>query len=209
MKGPHPCGPFCFCATTDSLTRAARRYTMAPSRRTFRPALAPAHSRHSTGTLMKSTSLRIALAAAGALLLSSARGEEIASVNTNFHVTGSDRVVVEAYDDPIVQGVTCYVSRARTGGVKGTLGIAEDPTEASIACRQVGELHFTGPVKRKDDVFSVSMSLIFKSLHVVRVVDTKRNALVYLTYSDRVVSGSAKNSVSAVPMPTGTTIPVK
>ncbi|WP_090805411.1 CreA family protein [Paraburkholderia tuberum] len=158
---------------------------------------------------MKSTSLRIALAAAGALLLSSARGEEIASVNTNFHVTGSDRVVVEAYDDPIVQGVTCYVSRARTGGVKGTLGIAEDPTEASIACRQLGELHFTGPVKQKDDVFSVSMSLIFKSLHVVRVVDTKRNALVYLTYSDRVVSGSAKNSVSAVPMPTGTTIPVK
>ncbi|MBB5498339.1 CreA family protein [Paraburkholderia sp. MM5384-R2] len=158
---------------------------------------------------MKSTSLRIALAAAGALLLSSARGEEIASVNTNFHVTGSDRVVVEAYDDPIVQGVTCYVSRARTGGVKGTLGIAEDPTEASIACRQLGELHFTGPVKQKADVFSVSMSLIFKSLHVVRVVDTKRNALVYLTYSDRVVSGSAKNSVSAVPMPTGTTIPVK
>ncbi|WP_429575475.1 CreA family protein [Paraburkholderia sp. UCT70] len=158
---------------------------------------------------MKSTSLRIALAAVGALLLSSARGEEIASVNTNFHVTGSDRVVVEAYDDPIVQGVTCYVSRARTGGVKGTLGIAEDPTEASIACRQVGELHFTGPVKQKDDVFSVSMSLIFKSLHVVRVVDTKRNALVYLTYSDRVVSGSAKNSVSAVPMPNGTTIPVK
>ncbi|WP_429470158.1 CreA family protein [Paraburkholderia sp. WSM4175] len=158
---------------------------------------------------MKSTSLRIALAAIGALLLSSARGEEIASVNTNFHVTGSDRVVVEAYDDPIVQGVTCYVSRARTGGVKGTLGIAEDPTEASIACRQIGELHFTGPVKQKDDVFSVSMSLIFKSLHVVRVVDTKRNALVYLTYSDRVVSGSAKNSVSAVPMPTGTTIPIK
>ncbi|MEM5293616.1 CreA family protein [Burkholderia sp. JPY481] len=158
---------------------------------------------------MKSTSLHIALTGIGALLLSSAHGEEIASVNTNFHVTGSDRVVVEAYDDPAVQGVTCYVSRARTGGVKGTLGIAEDPTEASIACRQVGELHFTGPIKQKDDVFSVSMSLIFKSLHVVRVVDTKRNALVYLTYSDRVVSGSAKNSVSAVPMPTGTTIPLK
>jgi CreA protein len=158
---------------------------------------------------MKSTSLGFALAAVGALLLSSAHGEEIASVNTNFHITGSDRVVVEAYDDPVVQGVTCYVSRARTGGVKGTLGIAEDPTEASIACRQVGALHFTGPVKQKDDVFSVSMSLIFKSLHVVRVVDTKRNALVYLTYSDRVVSGSAKNSVSAVPMPPGTTIPVK
>ncbi|MEW9580851.1 CreA family protein [Paraburkholderia sp. DGU8] len=158
---------------------------------------------------MKSTSLRIALAVATTVLLPSVHGEEIASVNTNFHVTGSDRVVVEAYDDPIVQGVTCYVSRARTGGIKGTLGIAEDPTEASIACRQVGAVHFTGPVKQQADVFSVSMSLIFKSLHVVRVVDAKRNALVYLTYSDRVVSGSAKNSVSAVPMPAGTIIPVK
>jgi CreA protein len=158
---------------------------------------------------MKSISLRIVPVVVTALLLPSAHGEEVASVNTNFRVMGSDRVVVEAYDDPIVQGVTCYVSRARTGGVKGTLGIAEDPTEASIACRQVGALHFTGPVKQQADVFSVSMSLIFKSLHVVRVVDTKRNTLVYLTYSDRVVSGSAKNSVSAVPMPAGTTIPVK
>jgi CreA protein len=164
-----------------------------------------AYSRHP----MKPTMLRSAFAVATLLGLQAAHGEEVGSVNTNFRVTGSDRVVVEAYDDPQVQGVTCYVSRARTGGVKGTLGIAEDPTEASIACRQVADIHFTGPVKKQADVFSVSMSLIFKSLHVVRVVDTKRNALVYLTYSDRVVSGSAKNSVSAVPMPAGTTIPVK
>ncbi|MGQ7936923.1 CreA family protein [Paraburkholderia sp. D1E] len=120
-----------------------------------------------------------------------------------------DANFVNRRKDARVQGVTCYVSRARTGGVKGTLGIAEDPTEASIACRQVGAIHFTGPVKQQADVFSVSMSLIFKSLHVVRVVDAKRNTLVYMTYSDRVVSGSAKNSVSAVPMPAGTTIPVK
>ncbi|RKE34846.1 CreA protein [Paraburkholderia sp. BL23I1N1] len=161
------------------------------------------------GHLMKSTLLRIALAVTTALLLSPAHSEEVGSVNTNFRVTGSDRVVVEAYDDPLVQGVTCYVSRARTGGVKGTLGIAEDPTEASIACRQVGEIRFTGPVKKQADVFSVSMSLIFKSLHVVRIVDAKRNTLVYMTYSDRIVSGSAKNGVSAVPIPAGTTIPVK
>jgi CreA protein len=138
-----------------------------------------------------------------------AHAEEVGSVNTNFHVTGSDRVVVEAYDDPQVQGVTCYVSRARTGGIKGTLGIAEDPTEASIACRQVGEIHFTGPLKQQADVFSAHMSLIFKTLHVVRIVDAKRNTLVYLTYSDRIATGSAKNSVSAVPMPAGTTIPLK
>lgn len=159
---------------------------------------------------MKSTLLRVTLAAtAYALLLPHAHSEEVGSVNTNFRVTGSDRVVVEAYDDPVVTGVTCYVSRARTGGIKGTLGIAEDPTEASIACRQVGTIRFTGPVKQQSDVFSVSMSLIFKSLHVVRVVDAKRNTLVYLTYSDRIATGSAKNSVTAVPMPAGTTIPLK
>jgi CreA protein len=158
---------------------------------------------------MKSLLLRVTFGCTIALALPLAHSEEVASVNTNFHVTGSDRVVVEAYDDPLVQGVTCYVSRARTGGIKGTLGIAEDPTEASIACRQVGEIKFTGPLKQQSDVFSVSMSLIFKTLHVVRVVDAKRNTLVYLTYSDRVVSGSAKNGVSAVPMPAGTTIPLK
>jgi CreA protein len=138
-----------------------------------------------------------------------ARGEEVASVNTNFRITGSDRVVVEAYDDPLVTGVTCYVSRARTGGVKGTLGLAEDPTEASIACRQVGPIKIAQPLKRQTDVFTASMSLIFKTLHVVRIVDAKRNTLVYLTYSDRVVSGSAKNSVTAVPMPSGVTIPLR
>jgi CreA protein len=138
-----------------------------------------------------------------------ARSEEIGSVNTNFHITGSDRVVVEAYDDPAVAGVTCHVSRARTGGIKGTLGIAEDPTEASIACRQVGPIKFSGPLKRQADVFTDRMSLIFKTLHVVRIVDEKRNALVYLTYSDRLVSGSAKNSVSAVPLPAGATVPLR
>jgi len=150
----------------------------------------------------------LALAACAASL-TTAHAEQIGSVNTNFHLTGSDRVVVEAYDDPQVQGVTCYVSRARTGGVKGTLGIAEDPTEASIACRQVGDVHFTGPLKQQSDVFSERMSFIFKTLHVVRIVDAKRNALVYLTYSDRVATGSAKNSVSAVPMPAGMKIPLK
>jgi CreA protein len=159
-----------------------------------------------------SASLIAALATVAAPMLPLAplaHGEEIGSVNTNFHLTGSDRVVVEAYDDPDVAGITCYVSRARTGGIKGTLGIAEDPTEAAIACRQVGAIHFNGPVKQQTDVFSERMSLIFKTLHVVRVADSKRNTLVYLTYSDRVATGSPKNSVSAVPMPPGTTIPLK
>ncbi|GAB7535343.1 CreA family protein [Burkholderia sp. 22PA0099] len=153
--------------------------------------------------------LAAATCLAVSLLPFAAGAEEVASVNTNFRVTGSDRVVVEAYDDPLVQGVTCYVSRARTGGIKGSLGLAEDPSEASIACRQVAPIHFTQPLKQQTDVFSERMSFIFKTLHVVRVVDKKRNTLVYLTYSDRVVSGSAKNSVTAVPVPDGTPIPLK
>jgi CreA protein len=141
--------------------------------------------------------------------VSSVQAEEIGSVNTNFHFTGSDRVTVEAFDDPDVSGVTCYVSRARTGGIKGTLGVAEDPSEASIACRQVSALSFKGPIKQQASIFSDRLSFVFKTLHVVRVVDTKRNTLVYLTYSDRIVSGSAKNSVTAVPVPPATAIPVK
>lgn len=147
--------------------------------------------------------------AAFAICAQHSHAEEIGSVNTNFRLPRSDRVVVEAYDDPAVPGVTCYVSRARTGGLKGTLGIAEDPTEASIACRQVGPIRFSEPVRQQEDVFTERMSLIFKTLHVVRIVDAKRNTLVYLTYSDRVASGSAKNSVTAVPVPAGTQILVK
>lgn len=138
-----------------------------------------------------------------------AHAEEIGSVNTHFRVTGSDRVVIEAYDDPEVDGITCYVSRARTGGIKGSLGMAEDPAEASIACRQVGKIAFKGPLRQQDNVFSERMSILFKTLHVVRVVDRKRNTLVYLTYSDRIVSGSPKNSVTAVPVEAGTPIPLR
>jgi len=149
------------------------------------------------------------LACSLAALLGAAQAEEIGSVSTNFRVTGSDKVVIEAYDDPQVDGVTCYVSRARTGGIKGTFGMAEDPPEASIACRQVGTIAFKGPLKAQEDVFSERMSILFKTLHVVRAVDRKRNTLVYLTYSDRIVSGSPQNAVTAVPVPAGTPIPVK
>ena len=150
-----------------------------------------------------------ACAAALVSVAASAHAEELGSVNTNFRVTGSDRVVIEAYDDPAVAGVTCYVSRARTGGIKGAIGMAEDPAEASIACRQVGPVSFKAPLAQQESVFSERMSVLFKSLHVVRVVDRKRNTLVYLTYSDRIVSGSPQNSVSAVPVATSTPIPVK
>ncbi len=139
-----------------------------------------------------------------------AEGEQIGEVDTVFKWIGPDhKIVVDAYDDPKVAGVTCYVSRAKTGGVKGALGLAEDKSEASISCRQVGPVSFpAGPLPRQEEIFSERISLVFKRLRVVRMVDARRNALVYLTYSDRVIEGSPQNSVTAVPLPPGTAIPV-
>lgn len=144
-----------------------------------------------------------------AVLTAPAKAETVGEVDTVFKLIGPDhKIVVEAYDDPKVNGVTCYVSRAKTGGVSGALGFAEDKAEASIACRQVGPLLFTGPLKKREEVFSERLSIMFKRLRVVRMVDTKRNALIYLSYSDRLVEGSPQNSVTAVPVALATTIPV-
>jgi len=125
--------------------------------------------------------------------------EEIGAVDTVFKLIGPDhKIVVEAYDDPKVQGVTCYVSRAKTGGIKGAFGLAEDKSEASIACRQISAISFTGPLPAQEEVFNERLSIIFKKLRIVRMVDARRNALVYLTYSDRVIEGSPQNAVTAV-----------
>ena len=137
-------------------------------------------------------------------------GELVGEVDTVFKFIGPDhKIVVEAYDDPRVKGVTCYVSRARTGGIKGALGVAEDRAEASIACRQVGPISFAQPLPQQEEVFSERMSILFKKLRIVRMVDARRNTLVYLTYSERVIEGSPQNSVAAVPVDRGTTIPLR
>ena len=139
-----------------------------------------------------------------------ARAEEIGEVDTVFKFVGPDhKIVVDAYDDPKVAGVACYVSRAKTGGVKGAVGVAEDLAEASIACRQVGPISFTKKLPVQEEMFSERISLVFKKLRVVRMVDAKRNTLVYLTYSDRVVEGSPENSVTAVAVDHATPIPMK
>lgn len=155
--------------------------------------------------------LGIALIGIGSFGVAYAAPEQVGEVSTAFRWLGhNDRVVVEAYDDPKVQGVTCYVSRARTGGVKGTIGLAEDRAEASIACRQVAtSVRFPGKLPLQEDVFTERMSILFKRLHIVRVVDPRRNTLIYLTYSDKLIDGSPQNSVTAVPVPATTPIPVK
>ena len=120
-----------------------------------------------------------------------AHAEEIGAVDTVFKLLGPDhKIVVEAFDDPDVKNVTCYISRAKTGGIKGGLGLAEDTSDAAISCQQVGPIELSDKIKnRKSDgdvVFQKRTSLVFKKLQVVRFYDPKRNTLIYLTYSDRV-----------------------
>ena len=157
---------------------------------------------------MKSSAapLSIALLCCSAL----AAAEPIGEVDTVFKLVGPDhKIVVDAHDDPRVGGITCYVSRAKTGGISGAIGIAEDKAEASIACRQVGPIAFPKPLETQEEMFSERISLVFKKLRVVRMVDRKRNSLVYLTYSDRVIEGSPQNSVAVVAVDRATPIPVK
>lgn len=147
---------------------------------------------------MKSLVPALLLAAA---MATPAAAEEIGSVSTVFKALGpNDKIVIEAFDDPQVVGVTCYLSRAKTGGIKGGIGIAEDTADAAIACRQVGPIQFVEQIKDGDTVFKKDTSLLFKTMQVVRFLDRKRNVLVYLVYSDRIIEGSPKNSVSAVPI---------
>lgn len=140
----------------------------------------------------------------------SVQAEQIGEVSTVFKFIGPNhKIVVEAYDDPKVKGVTCYVSRAKTGGVSGAIGLAEDKAEASIACRQVGPVSFTGPLPQQEEVFNERISLVFKKLRIVRMVDRPRNALIYLTYSDRLIEGSPMNRVTSVPVDRSQPIPMK
>ena len=159
---------------------------------------------------MKKSIIEFALILGVCALSGAAVAEKIGEVDTVFKLIGPDhKIVVDAYDDPKVAGVTCFVSRAKSGGVMGAVGLAEDKAEASIACRQVGPISFAGPLREQEEIFNERLSILFKKLRVVRMVDKKRNTLVYLTYSDRVIDGSPKNSVTAVPVDRTISIPVK
>lgn len=135
----------------------------------------------------------------------SAQAEQVGSVDTVFKLLGPDhKIVVEAFDDPDVKNVTCYISRAKTGGIKGGLGLAEDTADAAISCQQVGPIELSDKIKNGKSegevVFQKRTSLVFKKLQVVRFYDAKRNSLIYLSYSDKVIAGSPQNALSAVPI---------
>lgn len=131
--------------------------------------------------------------------------EKIGAVDTDFKLIGPDnKIEIESFDDEGVSGVTCYISRAKTGGLSGAVGIAEDKADASLSCHQTGSITLSEKIKSGkedgDDVFKKRTSLVFKSMQVVRFYDKKHNTLVYMVYSDRVLKGSPNNSITAVPI---------
>ena len=150
--------------------------------------------------------MRVAVAAAAvvaaALLAMPAHADDLACVSTTFRFVGAnDKVCVSAFDDPKVPGVACDISQARTGGVKGSLGLAEDPSRFSLSCRQVGPITADlSTLPEKAEVYSARTSIFFKRTHVYRILDKKRNTLVYLAISDKIVNGSPYNAVSSVPI---------
>jgi CreA protein len=140
---------------------------------------------------------------AAVLLLAAvpARADDVGCTSTTFRIFGpNDKICVMAFDDPKIAGVSCHISQARTGGIKGGLGVAEDPSRFAIACRQTGPIALPEKLPKEESVFSESTSLIFKNTKVIRMFDDKRNTLVYVAISKRVIEGSPMNSLSTVPI---------
>lgn len=152
--------------------------------------------------------------AAAALVRPAAAAEEpdlIFKRSTVFKwLTPNDKLATYAIDDPEVAGVACHFTVPERGGVKGWLGVAEEVSDISLACRQVGPIQFKAKFEQGSDVFRKRRSLFFKKMQIVRGCDVKRNVLVYVVYSDRLIEGSPKNSTSTVPiMPWGADAPAR
>jgi CreA protein len=125
-------------------------------------------------------------------------------------LTPNDKLATYAIDDPEVEGVACHFTVPERGGVKGWLGIAEEVSDISLSCRQVGPIHFKNKFAQGEEMYRRRRSILFKKMQIVRGCDAKRNVLVYLVYSDRLIEGSPKNSTSSVPiMPWGSDPPPK
>jgi CreA protein len=124
----------------------------------------------------------------------------IDAISTQFRWFGpNDKIVVERYDDPKVRNVSCYMSRADTGGIKGGLGLAEDPSRFSIACRSVGPFEIPDRLPKSEVIGFASASLFFKSFRIHRALDAEKNVLVYTVVSTKLINGSPYNSISVVP----------
>ncbi len=151
--------------------------------------------------LSMAATLVIALAATATAQAESADPDLIFKRSTTFKLlTPNDKLAVYGIDDPLVEGVACHFTTPEKGGLTGALGLAEQTSDVSLACRQYGPIRFTGKFEQGEVVFSERRSIFFKKMQIVRGCDTKRNILVYMTYSDKLIEGSPKNSTSTVPI---------
>ena len=131
----------------------------------------------------------------------SAQSEEIDCITTTWKLIGANhKICVQAFDDPKVKGVACHISQAKTGGIAGTFGVAEDPSQFSISCRQVGPIIIDGKLPKSETAFTEDTSLFFKETKVTRLFDAKRNTLVYVAISRKLIEGAPANSISTVPI---------
>lgn len=136
------------------------------------------------------------------LFATQAFAEDVGCISTDIRMLGlaNDKICIASFKDPDVDGVVCHISRAETGGAKGAIGVAEDPSEASVTCHQIGPINIKSDIKNGEKVFKESRSFWFKTLQVVRFYDKPNNTLVYLSYSDKIIDGSPKNTISTVPI---------
>ena len=148
--------------------------------------------------------MRLLLAAAVLFLATSsiARADDVGCVSTTFNLLSpNDKVCVSDFDDPKVPGVTCFISQARKGGWGQTLGLNEDPSNFSVACRQMGPITIDiSTLPKSEEAFSEKTSIFFKATRIYRLPDETRNALVYLAVSSKIVNGSPENAISVVPI---------
>ena len=149
--------------------------------------------------------LRLTLLCTLSLLAAPTMAEQIGCVTTEWKLLGANhRICVESFADPKVPGVTCHVSQARTGGISGSLGLAQDPSQFSLACRQTGPITLPDKLPKEATVFSEDTSLLFKETRVMRLWDEAHRTLVYLAISRKLINGAPANSISTVPiMPWG------
>jgi len=160
------------------------------------------------GSEILRTLLLAVISVVAVLATATVRAEQIGAVSTVWKMLGPNhKIVVEAFDDPDIPNVSCWISRAKTGGVRGAVGIAEDPSYGSVACRQRGPIEISDKLKEQlieetedggEKVFKARTSIIFKTLQVSRMYDEKRNTLIYLVWSDKVIEGSPRSGISVI-----------
>src|SRR5215469_170299 len=137
----------------------------------------------------------VVIGSVAALTSCGRKPHRVGSVNTEFNLIGPDhKIVIESYDDPKIDGITVFVSKSQTGGIKGAVGLAEDTSDASVAVRQTGPIRVKEKFENGEDAFTEKRSAMFKRLHVSRFWDPPHQSFIYVVWTDRVVTGSPRNS---------------